>query len=70
MSNKIDELEKKIYDIEKKIDKILLILESDISPNCSRMDSHISFIESVYNNVKSPMDYICNSINRFRLINN
>lgn len=70
MNDKIDELEKKIYDIEKKIDKILLILESDISPNCSRMDTHISFIESVYNNVKSPMDYICNSINRFRLINN
>lgn len=70
MNDKIDELEKKIYDIEKKIDKILLILESDISPNCSRMDKHISFIESVYNNVKSPMDYICNSINRFRLINN
>jgi hypothetical protein len=70
MNDKIDELEKKIYDIEKKIDKILNILESNIAPNCSRMNSHISFIESVYNNIKSPMDYICNSINRFRLTNN
>lgn len=69
MNDKIDELEKKINKIEKDIEKILSILESNIAPNCSRMDSHISFIESVYNNVKSPMDYICNSINRFRLTN-
>ena len=68
--NKIDELEIKIDKIEKNIEKILTILENNIGPNCSRMNSHISFIESVYNNVKSPMDYICNTINRFSLVNN
>lgn len=68
--NKMDELKIKIDKIENDIEKILDILESNIAPNCSKMNTHISFIESVYNNVKSPMDYVCNSINRFRLIKN
>jgi hypothetical protein len=64
MDNKINLLEYKITNIENNILKILNILETNIAPNCSRMDSHISFIETIYSNVRTPMDYICNSINK------
>tara|TARA_Y100000591_G_C21377593_1_gene471848 strand:+ start:76 stop:288 length:213 start_codon:yes stop_codon:yes gene_type:complete len=65
MDNKISILESKINKIEKDIEKILYILENNIEPNCSRMNTHISFIEKIYENVRSPMDYVCNTINRF-----
>jgi len=65
MDNKIFILESKINKIEKDIVKILYILENNIEPNCSRMNTHISFIEKIYENVRSPMDYVCNTINRF-----
>lgn len=65
MDKKIDLLELKIDKIEKDIEKILCILENNIEPNCSRMNTHISFIEKIYENVRSPMDYVCNTINRF-----
>tara|TARA_Y100001938_G_C7982528_1_gene375161 strand:+ start:374 stop:586 length:213 start_codon:yes stop_codon:yes gene_type:complete len=65
MDNKIDILDSKIEKLEKDIEKILYILENNIEPNCSRMNTHISFIEKIYENVRSPMDYVCNTINRF-----
>ena len=65
MDNKIEILESKIDKLEKDIEKILYILENNIEPNCSRMNTHISFIEKIYENVRSPMDYVCNTINRF-----
>ena len=32
------------------------------------MSTHIDFIYGVYENIKAPMNYICNSINNNRLI--
>ena len=65
LESKINKIESKVDKIEKDIEKILYILENNIEPNCSRMNTHISFIEKIYENVRSPMDYVCNTINRF-----
>ena len=56
---KIDNLEKKLEEQNKKIDLILKILNEDIKDNCSKMSEHIDFIKSVYDRVKAPMYYIC-----------
>jgi hypothetical protein len=55
----------KIDNIEKKIDEILLILNKDISKNTKKMGDHIDFVENVYENVKSPLGFICNTIKHY-----
>mgnify|MGYP001231234888 CR=1 FL=1 len=65
VQNKIEELEEKIDIINDKLDNILNILESNVKPNCEKMSSHITFVESVYNNIKEPMYYVCSQIRSF-----
>ena len=54
-----DFLKNKILELEKKIDKILELLEKD----CKKMSDHIDFIENVYDNVKMPFYYVMNKVN-------
>lgn len=61
IKNNIDELEKKITNLEKKIDLILEILQKN-TDNCEKMGHHIDFVENVYENVKNPLGYICNKV--------
>ena len=58
MSDKIDK-------IDKKLDEILLILKKDISKNTQKMGAHIDFVETVYENVKSPLGFLCNTITHY-----
>jgi len=46
--NELQTIKKDIRDINKRLDKL---------------DKHINFVENVYNNVKSPLEYICNAVN-------
>ena len=54
-----DFLKNKILELEKKIDKILELLETD----CKKMSDHIDFVENVYDNVKMPFYYVMNKVN-------
>lgn len=49
--------------LEKKIDSLVDTINEDVKPNCSRMNTHIDFIEKVYNVVKSPLGFVCERIN-------
>ena len=62
IKSKIDSLEYKLIDIEVKLNKITELLEKDISPNCKKMSNHIDFIDKVYDNVKSPLGFICSKV--------
>jgi hypothetical protein len=55
----------KIEKIDKKLDEILLILKKDISKNAKKMGDHIDFVETVYENVKSPLGFLCNTITHY-----
>ena len=48
--------------LDKKIDKLTIKLEGDIISECKKMGSHIDFVESVYDSVKKPLNYVCNKI--------
>ena len=65
---KLNILEKKVNDLDEKLDKILSLLEKN-TEDCKKMSSHIDFIDGVYENVKAPMNYICNTMNN-RFIEN
>tara|TARA_B100000945_G_C20180926_1_gene502268 strand:- start:106 stop:336 length:231 start_codon:yes stop_codon:yes gene_type:complete len=62
----MEDIEKKLIEIEKKLDHILDIIERDVKPNCEKMGSHINFVELVYDNVKNPLGFLCNKVNYLR----
>jgi uncharacterized protein YaaN involved in tellurite resistance len=62
----LENLENRIQIIEKKLDRILELLESD----CKKMRNHIDFVENIYDNIKSPFNYIMNSVNVMNSIKN
>ena len=65
---KLNILENKVNDLDVKLVKILSLLEKN-SEDCKKMSSHIDFIDGVYENVKAPMNYICDTMNN-RFIEN
>tara|TARA_B110000967_G_scaffold75553_1_gene78217 strand:- start:573 stop:809 length:237 start_codon:yes stop_codon:yes gene_type:complete len=60
------EIKIRFDNLEKKLDLILLLLENDVKPNCNKMSSHIDFIDTVYENVKNPLGFICSKVNYLR----
>ena len=70
MNNEIDKLNKRIGILENKMDKIIDLMENSIKPNCEKMSYHIDFIEKIYQNVKNPLNSICNLFSRESTIDN
>lgn len=64
-SIKIEEINKKIEELNTKVDKILNILKKDVSVNTKKMSDHINFVENVYENVKYPLGFICNTVTHY-----
>lgn len=67
--NKIEHILNKIEIIESKIDN-LLEQNVEISKNTQRMDSHITFVENIYSNIKSPFHFLMNKVNTLSNISN
>jgi hypothetical protein len=65
INKKIEELNTKIEELNTKVDKILNILKKDVSVSTKKMSDHINFVENVYENVKYPLGFICNSVTRY-----
>ena len=63
IKSKLDSLEYKLIDLEVKLNKIIILIENDVSPNCNKMSSHIDFVDNVYDTVKSPLNFMCNKVN-------
>ena len=70
MNNEIDKLNERIGILENKMDKIIDLMENSIKPNCEKMSYHIDFIEKIYQNVKNPLNSICNLFSRESTIDN
>ena len=67
IEKRLTKLENKCEDIDKKCDMILELLK-DNSKDCKKMSSHIDFIDNVYEYVKAPLNFVCNSINNNNLL--
>lgn len=70
MSTTLDEIKEMLIIINKNIEKnnekldiICKKLDGEIMEECKKMGSHIDFVEGVYDNIKKPLNYICDSIN-------
>ena len=52
------EFAERLENLEKKMDKILELLETD----CKKMSNHIDFVENVYESIKMPFNYLMDRI--------
>ena len=59
----LQDLLKRTDNIDKKLNDIISILNGDVRKNTQKMGEHIDFIEKIYDNVKSPLGFLCNKIN-------
>ena len=69
MSTTLDEIKEMLIilnkNIEKNNDKLDIIckkLDGEIMEECKKMASHIDFVEGIYDNIKTPLNYICDTI--------
>jgi hypothetical protein len=56
----LSELKAQMESINIKLDQILALQTTD----CKKMSDHIVFVEKVYENVKTPFNYIMNAVNK------
>jgi len=49
----------KIEILDEKMDNLTKQIGGDLMRECKKMGSHIDFIETIYDNVKHPLGYIC-----------
>jgi len=64
--SELNKFKDKLESLEKKMDRLLEILEND----CKKMRDHIDFVENVYANVKTPFNYLMGRVNGMIYTNN
>lgn len=67
MNNDTNDINTRITNLEEKMEIILNKLDKldkldNIEDNCVKMGNHISFVESVYETVRAPLQYISNKL--------
>ena len=63
---KIGIIEKRLEIIDHKLDELILLTREN-EKKCEKMSSHIDFINSIYEKLKAPIEYISD---KFKLISN
>jgi hypothetical protein len=63
LENRIENIEKNIELINKKLDRLLELYEKD----CKKMSNHIDFVENVYDKVRAPFNFVMDTIQRTQL---
>lgn len=56
-------MEEEIVQINKKLDRILEILENQ-NQTCKKLDKHIDFVEDTYSIVREPLNFVYDKVNR------
>ena len=63
---KIGIIEKRLETIDHKLDELILLTREN-EKKCDKMSSHIDFINSIYEKLKTPIEFISD---KFKLISN
>ena len=59
---RLNRIEQKVNNIDQQLTD-LIILINDNKRDCEKMSTHIDFIDSIYEKLKTPIDFVCNTIN-------
>ena len=60
-------MNKNIEKMNEKMDVMSSKLDGEVIDECKKMGSHINFVEGVYDSMKHPLNYICDTINGISL---
>ena len=60
-------MEERLDNLERKIDILTDIINSQVVQECEKMGNHITFVENVYTIVKTPLEYIFGYFNKTAL---
>jgi len=63
--SKIDDIEKKVQNLEAKFEKLVNLLEN-VKADTHKMATHIDFIDNVYSKIRMPLFWICDKVNSFK----
>ena len=63
MEEKINKIEQKLEDLDKKIERLTSLIQNHVVADCNKMIEHINFVETIYDNVKNPLGFLCSKIN-------
>ena len=63
---KIGTIEKRLETIDHKLDELILLTQEN-EKKCDKMTLHIDFINSIYEKLKAPIEFISD---KFKLISN
>tara|TARA_A100001015_G_scaffold297222_1_gene378457 strand:+ start:1271 stop:1570 length:300 start_codon:yes stop_codon:yes gene_type:complete len=63
IEQRIINIEKTLYGINNTLYEINTKINNDIAKDCKKMGNHIDFVENIYNQIKHPLNYMCNKIN-------
>lgn len=63
LRNEIKDLKDEMVVLNNKMDGLCELLQKDVVPSCNKMGGHINFVENVYTNVKTPLQYIMDKTN-------
>lgn len=63
---KIGIIEKRLETIDHKLDELILLTREN-EKKCDKMSSHIDFINSIYEKLRAPIEFISD---KFKLISN
>ena len=55
LSKKIETLEGEVYELK--------VLINQLIKTCERMDEHISFVETTYDTLRKPLDFVKEKVN-------
>ncbi len=61
LTDQVDKLKAKMDTMNNKLDKLLAQFETQ-STDCKKMSDHIDFVETIYEKVKHPFNYIMNAV--------
>lgn len=62
LTSNLDIVSQKLSDIDRKCDHLMEKFDGEVLQECKKMGSHIDFVETVYDNVKHPLTFICNKV--------
>ena len=58
---KLENIENEIKELKMSVESLIKIIET-LTNTCSRMDSHINFVEKTYDILKHPLNYITEKV--------
>ena len=63
LEEKVNQLNISLKEIDQKIDIIINILNKDVKDKCNKMGEHIDFVDSVYETLKKPLEFVSSKVN-------